>query len=240
MSGQTSWLMDGVITHVQLVPGPEGATLPVTGEDVSYYMDLVALSVPFPALPDVAIVLAALAGYAFIGIIPDLDPTIGSYVPDPLVEVRQNETHRALVQRLAERNGALFFVEPTGPGTNRAYWGASPRVGVPQPVLSINLGPETNVRSLSFAADLSSPTFVDRVVQGNFGEDIEVTGSGELDVWRYQAVLRPRRLVNVRGAGSTFDGLWYVKSVKHTIRAASYLQAFQLERGGLGTTISSV
>ena len=46
-----------------------------------------------------------------------------------------------------------------------------------------------------------------------------VTGKGELDVLRYGSVLKARQLVGVRGAGPAFDGLYYVKSVTHKIKA---------------------
>jgi hypothetical protein len=57
-----------------------------------------------------------------------------------------------------------------------------------------------------------------------------VTGSGQLDVLRYGRVLEPRKLVGVRGAGVTYDGLYYVKSVSHTIKRGEYKQSFQLTR----------
>ena len=61
---------------------------------------------------------------------------------------------------------------------------------------------------------------------------IEVTG--ELDASRYQALLRPRGLVGVRGMGYSYDGLYYVRRVTHTIRQGEYKQAFTLAREGLG------
>lgn len=57
-----------------------------------------------------------------------------------------------------------------------------------------------------------------------------VTGSGQLDVLRYGRVLQPRQLVGVRGAGLTYDGLYYVKSVTHNIKRGEYKQSFQLTR----------
>src|SRR6266568_1617976 len=39
-----------------------------------------------------------------------------------------------------------------------------------------------------------------------------VSGSGQLDVFRYGSPLKARRLVEVRGAGRTYDGLYYVQS----------------------------
>src|SRR5438876_10455712 len=54
-----------------------------------------------------------------------------------------------------------------------------------------------------------------------------ITGSGQLDVLRYGRVLQPRQLVGVRGAGITYDGLYYVKSVTHNIKRGEYKQSFQ-------------
>jgi hypothetical protein len=67
-----------------------------------------------------------------------------------------------------------------------------------------------------------------------------VKGEGSLDVLRYGRVLRPRRLVGVRGAGMAFDGLHYVQSVTHQIRRGEYKQRFKLVRNGLISTLSSV
>jgi hypothetical protein len=61
---------------------------------------------------------------------------------------------------------------------------------------------------------------------------IEVTG--ELDAARYEALLKPRGLVGLRGAGYSYDGLYYVKSVTHNIRKGEYKQNFTLTREGLG------
>lgn len=63
-----------------------------------------------------------------------------------------------------------------------------------------------------------------------------VTVSGELDAAQYGGVLRSRGLVGVRGAGFSYDGLYYVKSVTHRITRGSYTQSFTLTRDGVGST----
>jgi len=60
-----------------------------------------------------------------------------------------------------------------------------------------------------------------------------VTGNGQLDVMRYGGVLKARGLVGVRGAGRSYDGLYFVKSVTHDIKPGEYKQSFQLAREGL-------
>ncbi len=67
-----------------------------------------------------------------------------------------------------------------------------------------------------------------------------VTAKGELNVLRYGTILKARRLVGVRGAGAAYDGLYYVKSVTHTIKRGEYKQSFELSRNGLISTIPRV
>jgi hypothetical protein len=66
--------------------------------------------------------------------------------------------------------------------------------------------------------------------------DRTVTVEGELDATRYGAILKPRGLVGVRGAGWSYDGFWYVEKVTHKIRVGEYKQSFTLAREGLGST----
>ncbi|MGH7230112.1 MAG: hypothetical protein ACREJU_01975, partial [Nitrospiraceae bacterium] len=67
-----------------------------------------------------------------------------------------------------------------------------------------------------------------------------VTATGTLDVTRYGRTLKARRLVGLRGVGTAFDGLYYVKSVTHTIKRGEYKQNFSLVRNGLVSTVASV
>ena len=67
-----------------------------------------------------------------------------------------------------------------------------------------------------------------------------VTATGTVDVTRYGQTLKPRRLVGLRGVGTAFDGLYYVKSVTHTIKRGEYKQNFSLVRNGLISTTGSV
>ncbi|WP_447979267.1 hypothetical protein [Candidatus Nitrospira bockiana] len=67
-----------------------------------------------------------------------------------------------------------------------------------------------------------------------------VTATGTLDVTRYGRTLKARRLVGLRGVGTAFDGLYYVKSITHTIKRGEYKQNFTLVRNGLISTVGSV
>lgn len=70
------------------------------------------------------------------------------------------------------------------------------------------------------------------LANGAAGADA-ISGNGSLDVLRYGRLLKARGLVGVRGAGLAYDGLYYVKSVSHTIKRGEYKQSFSLVRNGL-------
>ncbi|HEV7479150.1 MAG TPA: hypothetical protein VGO05_02570 [Roseiarcus sp.] len=70
--------------------------------------------------------------------------------------------------------------------------------------------------------------------------DNVVTAQGELDALRYGDVLKPRGIVGLRGAGFTFDGLYYVKSVNHSISRGQFKQRFSLSREGTGAITPAV
>jgi hypothetical protein len=63
---------------------------------------------------------------------------------------------------------------------------------------------------------------------------------GSLDTLVYGGLLRTPGKVGVRGVGATYDGLYYVKKVKHRISRTSYTQEFTLTREGIGANVQSV
>ncbi|HEX2739368.1 MAG TPA: hypothetical protein VHM69_02890 [Rubrobacter sp.] len=67
-----------------------------------------------------------------------------------------------------------------------------------------------------------------------------VTANGQVDAVRYGRVLQSRRLVGVRGVGSSYNGEYYVTQVKHRIKRGQYTQSFQLRREGRGATSPTV
>lgn len=280
-------LMDGIITNVQLTPNeqPGEDILTITGEDISIMMDLEEQSRSFPAMPDYAAVGQIVGSYGQYGLIPPLPPlNQASLTPDnPLEQIRQqpaNMTDRAYLKSLADRYGFLFYLTPgPAPGVNRVHWGPPERLSVPQPGLSVKMGPVTNVDSINFQFNALSPQQARYTERGesdtvsspspdrriplarNVAEarrstmltgfscraaaqaqgavdrsfDNAVTATGELNAIRYNGILNPRGLVGVRGAGDTYDGIYYVKNVNHKISKGHYGQSFTLTREGTGT-----
>ena len=84
---------------------------------------------------------------------------------------RQHETDLRFIQRMARRNGYVFYIEPLTLGATTAYFGPENRLGLPQPALSIDMGTATNVKSLSFTNDALAPVGA----KGSFVEPITKT-----------------------------------------------------------------
>jgi hypothetical protein len=158
VGGMPNVLIDGVITRQEVTPSSEAgqSSFTVTGEDLSVLMDV--LEMPFmrwPAMPDFTRVLAILAKYLVLGIVPIVIPPLFIDVPIPTQEIpSQKGTDLAYVQELASNNGYVFFIEPGPvPGTSFAYWGPEFALPNPQPALSINMDASTNVDSMTFSYD---------------------------------------------------------------------------------------
>jgi hypothetical protein len=162
-------LVDGLITHTQLNPSaePGDTTLVLTGVDVSIAMDLEEKAVEHPGQPEAAIVTKLIAFYAAYGMVPFVIPPLSFDVPLPTDRIPvQQGTDFAYINDLAARFDYVFTVTPGPlPGMNRAYWGPPQRISAPQPALSVAMGPETNVDSITFQEDSTSATEVAGVVQ---------------------------------------------------------------------------
>ncbi|MDD3873171.1 MAG: hypothetical protein PHE01_02920 [Methanosarcina sp.] len=108
------------------------------------------------------------------------------------------------------------------------------------PPLGMVLPIAKNINQINGAAKFSPvKAALAGIAQASGTSDV-VTASGSLNVLRYGHVLKARRLVGVRGAGTAFDGLYYVKSVTHNIKRGEYKENFTLSRNGLISTLPVV
>ncbi len=292
----TRVLIDGVITHHQVIPSntPGESTLYVTGQDISLQLDLEQKNATFKNMTDSAIVRRIIGSpaYAVYGLTPRVTTTTNVRVETNGIRTQQG-TDLTYVQELARQNGFVFYVEPTQiPGTSTAYWGKENRGGPAQPPLSMSMGPDTNVDSpITFSLDALGPaapqvTIVEPLTRSSIpipvpssplpsltGRPVAplrrtiprntanldtiqallravsevsasssdaVTARGQVDAVRYGHALQSRRLVGVRGVGSSYNGEYYVKQVKHRIKRGQYTQSFELRREGLGAATSGL
>jgi hypothetical protein len=155
-------LMDGIITHHQLSPsgGKAGASLTVTGKDLSVLMDRTELAMIYPAMPHEMIVLLVLLRYAAYGITPLVFQASSRWNTSLTDQANtQRGTDRAYLQELAGQHGFTFGIKPGPvPGLNVAYWGPPDQISRfwPHPnqkPLTVDMGPASNVQSINFTYD---------------------------------------------------------------------------------------
>jgi hypothetical protein len=156
INGNAEPLFDGVMTNIEVHPGAHGATVSITGEDLTRMMDNYDLSgLPYPATSIEARVALICAKYAAFGIVPLPISTLYPETPLPTDRIPAHKgTDLQYIQQLAKEVGFVFYIEPgPQPGINIAYFGPEIKVGVPQPALNVDMDTFTNVDSLSFSFD---------------------------------------------------------------------------------------
>lgn len=165
----------------------------------------------------------------------------------------QSRVHWGPPERLTRPQGALSV--NMGPASNVEsinfqYDGMRPqRVRFTSEGRTRTVSSPTGIRSIPLASNraeakrLTYLTNDDRrraetVAQGMVDRSFDevVIANGQLDVLRYNGLLKARSLIGLRGVGKTYDGLYYVKSVTHSINKGRYTQSFSLAREGTGTT----
>jgi hypothetical protein len=108
-----------------------------------------------------------------------------------------------------------------------------PNLNPLQPPLGVLSSPLANLKIMKNTAKMNPM----QAIMAGLGEAKKsqdaVSANGSLDVLRYGRILKPRRLVGVRGAGIAYDGLYYVASVTSTLGRGKFSQSFNLTRNGL-------
>nr|WP_294510123.1 hypothetical protein [uncultured Rhodopila sp.] len=187
--------------------------------------------------------MASQSGYVFYvepgplpgGNIAYFGPDIRIPVPQPALNVNMDaqtnvESLSFSFDGLAKKITVVTIFDPvTG------------KIPIPVPVPNLDpLRPPMGVKlplpaKLEFAEGMGSLKLspaLNQIIGIMFGANDSITASGALDVMRYGQALRSRMMVGVRGAGLTYDGLYYVNSVTHNLKRGEYKQNFSLSRDG--------
>lgn len=115
-----------------------------------------------------------------------------------------------------------------------------PNIDILKPRLSSQSPPILKVTQITPSASENPMEAALQAVGKMFDTADVISASGQLDVLRYGRVFKARQLAEVRGAGQSYDGQYYVKSVTHNIKRGEYKQSFTLARGGVGSTVTTV
>lgn len=221
IGGSAEVLMDGVMTRHEAAPGAaeSGGGLTITGEDLSRVMDYADSSgTAYPATSPEARVSLILGKYASLGVMPKIVssgvndvPTANDFIP------RHQGRDLGYLRQLAEQAGHVFYLEPgPTPGSSIAYWGPELRAEAPQPALSVNFGPRTNVQSLSFSFDPESaakPAAFTQDPQSKEAQEVSVGDTSSLSP-RLAAVAPLRKRDVLRSETSKLSPGWAAQHAK--------------------------
>ena len=166
-------LFDGIITHQQHVPSPDTgrARTIVTGDDISYALDLKEETKEHPAQDETIIANKLILSYAQFGLIPIVVPPFLIDPPIPLerIPMQVQKTDLAFLNLMACRYGYVFYITPgPAPLMNTAYWGPPRRFGWPQSALSMNMGAASNLKSIQFENDALKTERINGYVQDRY------------------------------------------------------------------------
>ena len=99
IGGLPQILIDGIITRHQVVPSnrPGESRLHVFGKDITVKLDLEEKNETYPNQPDSVIAMRLIAGYATLGLVPQVTPTTD--VPIQLDRIPSQQGHRSGVHK---------------------------------------------------------------------------------------------------------------------------------------------
>lgn len=187
--------------------------------------------------------LAADVGHTFYidpGPLPGMNtaywgPEIKIGVPQPALntDMGAHTNVESLSFSISHKDKAMPVVFIQNPQTKAPIPIPIPDVNPLQPPLGVVPPLPTRLDLMKETAKLSPIAALARGMARAAGTADTIEGSGQLDVLRYGRLLRARQLVGVRGAGTAFDGLYYVKSVTSTLRKGELKQRFSLTRNAL-------
>jgi hypothetical protein len=162
-------------------------------------------------------------------------PEVKSGVPQPALNVNMDaQTNvESLSFGLDGFSKTLYLLKILIPESKQSITVPVPDITPLNPPLGAKPIPPVRVEQLADTASLKAPEVASLALARASQSAEVVSGSGQLDVLRYGRPLRARQLVGVRGAGVTYDGLYYVKSVTHNIKRGEYKQSFSLSRNAL-------
>ena len=150
-------VINGYVTGQDLRYGErgEGSTVEITGSDATVLMSLEEKVATWPSMPDGAVAAAIFAQYTLV---PKVTPTAPSLI-EPLGTPMQRGSDIRHLRMLAKRNGFDCYVAPEPlTGVDVGHFEPRSVTGLPQAVLNVAMGTETNVSDFHVRYDMLRPT----------------------------------------------------------------------------------
>jgi phage protein D len=152
-------LITGYVATQRVVYGDVAgtSTLEVSALDKTLLMNLHEKVALWPNLPDGAIAAAIFGQNTLVPMVQPTSPTL----TEPEGTTIQRGTDIRFLRRLASRNGFDCYVQPEPlTGIEQGFFRPRQTVGIPQAVLNVAMGDETNVTGFHIRYDMTQPTSV--------------------------------------------------------------------------------
>lgn len=141
--------------QIRLKHGGAGSMLSVIGADTSLTMDRETRTAQWADVSDSDVVTTILANYGYA---PDVESTDAGHFTDKHTLIQRDSDLR-FVQRLARRNGFLFWITCDALGAETAHFKRPPLDGTTDTELIVNLDSPT-IEHLDITWDVEQPTSV--------------------------------------------------------------------------------
>jgi hypothetical protein len=143
------------LQRLEFAADEASAVLEVTAMDATLKMNLQEKVMAWPNMPD-SLIATTIFGQQ--GIVPRVTPTTPVLtLPEGITT--QRGTDIRFLRRLAARNGFECYVQPEPlSGIDQGFFGPRQLLGVPQAVLNVSMGPDTNVSEFHVRYEMTRPT----------------------------------------------------------------------------------
>ena len=255
LDGRNNCLVKGPVTsqQIHLEHGGACSFVEVSGCDTSIAMDRETQTVLWSDLTDSDAVTTVLGQYGFT---PDVETTSAGHFETKHTLV-QRDTDLRFVQRLARRNGFLFWITCDELGIETAHFKRAPLESDPDADLIINLG-SNNVDAIDISWDVERPTSVISA-QLNLNDKSDIDGAvaesplASLGALALNAIATDTRSIHLvapvddagdlhaRGEGALIEAGWFMRATcKTTVNALKKLVRAQtvINLRGAGTRFS--
>jgi phage protein D len=157
IDGANNYLVKGPVTEqkIHLAHGGAGSFVEVSGTDTTVAMDRETKTTLWSDITDSDAVTTILGQYGYT---PDVDSTAAGHYETKHTLV-QRDTDLQFVQRLARRNGFLFWIDCDEMGIETAHFKRAPLDGDPAGDLIINLD-SNSLEAVDINWDVERPTSV--------------------------------------------------------------------------------
>jgi hypothetical protein len=168
-------------------------------------------------------------------------PPVRTGTPQPAISVNMRQGSNATSVNFS--NDALG---PTSIVNEFQEWGTEKKktIKAKSSTLDPISGSPLELKRKSFMREPDILSHAQALAKGDamVNESVEkgIEASGEIDGFRYRHALMAGELVYLRGVGESYDGIYYVQNVTHTLRKGEYKQRFTLNREGIQTTTGKV